>query len=126
MVQRGPLDEGATCAAKDVAEATAARAHAARLKVVSAREIEARHELLSMTEAAGAAMVYAETVRLAAAVTDLATAEDKKKQLGSPKGTYEALLWLEGLVRTRTFEHLRSVRLASIVCLVLVETGFVR
>ena len=47
-------------------------------------------------------------------------------QLGRPKGTYEGLLWLEGLVRTRTFEHLRSVRLASIVCLVLVETGFVR
>ena len=47
-------------------------------------------------------------------------------QLGRLKGTYEPLLWLEGLGRARTFEHLRSVRLASIVCLVLVETGFVR
>ena len=47
-------------------------------------------------------------------------------QLGRPKGTYEALLWLEGLVRTRTFEHLRSVRLASIVCLVIFAPGFVR
>ena len=30
-------------------------------------------------------------------------------QLGRPKGTYEALLWLEGLGRTRTFEHLRLI-----------------